>query len=111
MQGLAALIWPKTMEMPGFEPGASYMRSKRSTAELHPLHGLTRSIGGYLYLCVRPQSGRVFSGVNTVYNRVPTVIVLLISSIWPSDWQPTDHLSRYSKQFNHPRLLKTVYFM
>ena len=22
--------------MPGFEPGASYMRSKRSTAELHP---------------------------------------------------------------------------
>ena len=23
--------------MPGFEPGASYMRSKRSTAELHPL--------------------------------------------------------------------------
>ena len=26
------------MEMPGFEPGASYMRSKRSTTELHPLH-------------------------------------------------------------------------
>ena len=24
------------VEMPGFEPGASYMRSKRSTAELHP---------------------------------------------------------------------------
>ena len=22
--------------MPGFEPGASYMRSKRSTSELHP---------------------------------------------------------------------------
>ena len=26
------------MEMPGFEPGASYMRSKRSTTELHPPH-------------------------------------------------------------------------
>ena len=26
----------KFVEMPGFEPGASYMRSKRSTAELHP---------------------------------------------------------------------------
>ena len=26
----------KSMEMPGFEPGASYMRSKRSTTELHP---------------------------------------------------------------------------
>ena len=26
----------KLVEMPGFEPGASYMRSKRSTAELHP---------------------------------------------------------------------------
>ena len=26
----------KPVEMPGFEPGASYMRSKRSTAELHP---------------------------------------------------------------------------
>ena len=26
----------KSLEMPGFEPGASYMRSKRSTAELHP---------------------------------------------------------------------------
>ena len=28
----------KGVEMPGIEPGASYMRSKRSTAELHPLH-------------------------------------------------------------------------
>ena len=28
------------MEMPGFEPGASYMRSKRSTAELHPQVGV-----------------------------------------------------------------------
>ena len=27
------------VEMPGFEPGASYMRSKRSTTELHPPHG------------------------------------------------------------------------
>ena len=26
----------KQVEMPGFEPGASYMRSKRSTTELHP---------------------------------------------------------------------------
>ena len=26
----------KDVEMPGFEPGASYMRSKRSTTELHP---------------------------------------------------------------------------
>ena len=26
----------KRVEMPGFEPGASYMRSKRSTTELHP---------------------------------------------------------------------------
>ena len=26
----------KKMEMPGIEPGASYMRSKRSTTELHP---------------------------------------------------------------------------
>ena len=25
------------MEMPGFEPGASYMQSMRSTTELHPL--------------------------------------------------------------------------
>ena len=25
------------MEMPGIEPGASYMRSMRSTTELHPL--------------------------------------------------------------------------
>ena len=25
-----------SVEMPGFEPGASYMRSKRSTTELHP---------------------------------------------------------------------------
>ena len=24
------------MEMPGFEPGASYMQSMRSTTELHP---------------------------------------------------------------------------
>ena len=24
------------MEVPGIEPGASYMQSKRSTAELHP---------------------------------------------------------------------------
>ncbi len=26
----------KSVETPGFEPGASYMRSKRSTAELRP---------------------------------------------------------------------------
>ena len=26
----------KVLETPGFEPGASYMRSKRSTAELRP---------------------------------------------------------------------------
>ena len=25
------------VEIPGFEPGASYMRSKRSTTELYPL--------------------------------------------------------------------------
>ena len=29
----------QNVEMPGFEPGASYMRSKRSTAELHPQGG------------------------------------------------------------------------
>ena len=27
----------KIMEMPGIEPGAFHMRSKRSTTELHPL--------------------------------------------------------------------------
>ena len=27
----------KTMEMPGIEPGASHMRSMRSSTELHPL--------------------------------------------------------------------------
>ena len=27
------------MEMPGIEPGASYMQSMRSTTELHPLTG------------------------------------------------------------------------
>lgn len=29
--------YQKHMEVPGIEPGASYMRSKRSTTELHPL--------------------------------------------------------------------------
>ena len=28
----------KTVEMPGIEPGASHMRSERSTTELHPLY-------------------------------------------------------------------------
>ena len=28
------------MEMTGFEPVASYMRSKRSTTELHPRRGI-----------------------------------------------------------------------
>ena len=28
----------KQMEMPGIEPGASYMQSMRSTTELHPLY-------------------------------------------------------------------------
>ena len=28
----------KHMEMPGIEPGASYMQSMRSTTELHPLY-------------------------------------------------------------------------
>ena len=32
------------VEMPGFEPGASYMRSKRSTAELHPQGVIEASI-------------------------------------------------------------------
>ncbi len=27
----------KNLEMPGIEPGASYMQSMRSTTELHPL--------------------------------------------------------------------------
>ena len=27
----------RILEMPGFQPGAFYMQSKRSTAELHPL--------------------------------------------------------------------------
>ena len=30
------------MEIPGFEPGASYMRSKRSTTELYPLANYRR---------------------------------------------------------------------
>ena len=37
---MAALPIPsketKTLEMPGIEPGASHMRSERSTTELHP---------------------------------------------------------------------------
>ena len=36
---IATLGRKRIVEMPGFEPGASYMRSKRSTAELHPLSG------------------------------------------------------------------------
>ena len=32
----------KQMEMPGIEPGASYMQSMRSTTELHPLYGMCR---------------------------------------------------------------------
>lgn len=28
----------KSVEMPGIEPGASHMRSERSTTELHPQH-------------------------------------------------------------------------
>ena len=28
----------KILEMPGIEPGASHMRSERSTTELHPQH-------------------------------------------------------------------------
>ena len=35
------------MEEPGVEPGASYMRSTRSTTELHPL--LLRSSLGIIY--------------------------------------------------------------
>ena len=35
------------MEEPGVEPGASYMRSTRSTTELHPL--LLRRFGGVIY--------------------------------------------------------------
>ena len=31
-------ICSKDVEMPGIEPGASYMQSMRSTTELHPLH-------------------------------------------------------------------------
>ena len=34
----------KSMEMPGIEPGASYMQSKRSTTELHPHLILTSAI-------------------------------------------------------------------
>ena len=33
----------KNVEMPGIEPGASHMRSERSTTELHPPPLYTRS--------------------------------------------------------------------
>ena len=40
---LVFVIWicQKPVETPGFEPGASYMRSKRSTAELRPQRDYT----------------------------------------------------------------------
>ena len=34
------------MEMPGIEPGASHMRSVRSTTELHPQQSLPREFFG-----------------------------------------------------------------
>ena len=33
------------LEVPGIEPGASYMQSKRSTAELHPHRAKSRVYG------------------------------------------------------------------
>ena len=39
---LQIMITKKEMEMPGIEPGASHMRSVRSTTELHPHAGNIR---------------------------------------------------------------------
>ena len=36
MLAIKTQLEEKNMEMSGFEPEASYMRSKRSTTELHP---------------------------------------------------------------------------
>ena len=35
----------KPVEMPGIEPGASYMQSMRSTTELHPLAKVSCEVG------------------------------------------------------------------
>ena len=41
------------MEMPGIEPGASYMQSMRSTTELHPLYLAMRTKKKYRNSLIR----------------------------------------------------------
>ena len=51
------------MEMPGIEPGTSYMRSTRSTTELHP-HRVQRELGGdQLYVLLGQWDGACVSSL------------------------------------------------